>query len=309
MDGIITALAARTADLSTIAHLRAPDPSTSITHDPLFAALARELSALEKRVARLAAAVRAEHDALEQNAATTLTALAEQKGVLEHMLANVPRHLPRVARARPRVVGGGVRVGLEGGGGREDKMMMSAVVQRDADAAGVRAAPIAAVAAEPVSAAAGSKGTPPKKQPPIPRAVVIPPVTVTEFESLSKYQVGRLTRDKLNDTLAELATLITDKQTQLRVPPSRMNKRQRELLWEHRKLEPAVVQVTSSTDAHSSSSHPPPFITETDVRDKAWFSRSAFRLDPHGRAVVGILRHLGRVKEVRGGGHTRIVVM
>ncbi|KAJ3155507.1 hypothetical protein HDU89_006470 [Geranomyces variabilis] len=305
MDGIITALAARTADLSTIAHLRAPDPLTSITHDPLFAALARELSAFEKRVARLAAAVRAEHDALEQNAATTLTALAEQKGVLEHMLANVPRHLPRAARARPRVVG--VRGGLEGGSGREDTMMVS-VVQRDVDAAGVRAAPIAAVAAEPAFAAAGSKGTPPKKQPPIPRAVVIPPVTVTEFESLSKYQVGRLTRDKLNDTLAELATLITDKQTQLRVPPSRMNKRQRELLWEHRKLEPAVVQVTSSTDAHSSS-HSPPFITETDVRDKAWFSRSAFRLDPHGRAVVGILRHLGRVKEVRGGGHTRIVVL
>ncbi|KAI8590847.1 hypothetical protein BDZ88DRAFT_505915 [Geranomyces variabilis] len=309
MDGIITALAARTADLSTIAHLRAPDPSTSITHDPLFAALARELSALEKRVARLAAAVRAEHDALEQNAATTLTALAEQKGVLEHMLANVPRHLPRVAArgARPRVVVG-VRGGLEGGYGRDDTMSTS-VVQRDVDAAGARAAPIAAVAAEPVFGAGGSKGTPPKRQPPIPRAVVIPPVTVSEFESLSKYQVGRLTRDKLNDTIAELATLITDKQTQLRVPPSRMNKRQRELLWEHRKLEPAVVQVTSSTDAHSSSSHPPPFITETDVRDKAWFSRSAFRLDPHGRAVVGILRHLGRVKEVRGGGHTRIVVM
>ncbi|KAJ3169988.1 hypothetical protein HDU87_000510 [Geranomyces variabilis] len=304
MDGIITALAARTA-----AHLRAPDPSTSITHDPLFAALARELSALEKRVARLVAAVRAEHDALEQNAATTLTVLAEQKCVLEHMLANVPRHLPKVAAraARPRVV---MRGGdAEGGGGREGKMLMTPVVQRGVEQeGGGTTAPIAAMAAEPSLAVAGSKGTPPKKQPPIPRAVVIQPVTVAEFECLAKYQVGRLTRDKLNDTLAELAVLITDKQAQLRVAPSRMNKRQRELLWEHRKLEPAVVQAISS-DAHSSSPHPPPFVTEADVRDKAWFSRSAFRLDPHGRAVVGILRHLGRVKEVRGGGHTRIVVM
>ncbi|KAJ3159288.1 Spindle and kinetochore-associated protein 1 [Geranomyces michiganensis] len=297
MDGIITALAARTADLSTIAHLRAPDPSTSITNDPLFAALARELVALEKRVARLAAAVRGEHDALDAHASTTLTALAEQKVVLEHMLANVPRHLPRRRVAAVR------EVGKMGDGRVEVVVGARRAVQNAED--------VAVVA--PAAESADSVRTPPKRQNPIPRAVFIPPVTVAEFESLAKYQVGRLTRDKLNDTIAELATLVTDKQTQLRVPPSRMNKRQRELLWEHRKLEPAVIQATTDTSSSSSSSSvhspPPVFVTEADVRDKAWFSRSAFRLDPHGRAVVGILRHLGRVKEVRGGGHTRIVIM
>ncbi len=47
------------------------------------------------------------------------------------------------------------------------------------------------------------------------------------------------------------------------------------------------------------------FVTDQDVK-KA--KQPAFRLDPTGRAVMSILRHLGRIRESRGGGVTRFIL-
>lgn len=48
------------------------------------------------------------------------------------------------------------------------------------------------------------------------------------------------------------------------------------------------------------------FITDDDIKQT---KTSKFRLDPSGRAVLGILRNLGRIKESRGGGRTRYILM
>ena len=47
------------------------------------------------------------------------------------------------------------------------------------------------------------------------------------------------------------------------------------------------------------------FITDVDIQET---KAGKFRLDPLGRAVMSILRHLGRVKESRGSGKTRFIV-
>ncbi|KAJ1567857.1 Spindle and kinetochore-associated protein 1, partial [Cladochytrium tenue] len=98
----------------------------------------------------------------------------------------------------------------------------------------------------------------------------------------------------LNDALCELNKIIAEKYATLRVPQARMTKPQRERFWEHRRL------VGADTRGHA-------FVTERDIKDNV--ARSAFRLDAPGRAVIAITRHLGRIREVRGGGATRIVVL
>lgn len=82
----------------------------------------------------------------------------------------------------------------------------------------------------------------------------------------------------------------------MRIPPAKMTKIQRETFWEHKKA------ATPETAGKA-------FITEKDVKDKEPWSKSSFRLDPAGRNVIAIMRHLGRIKEVRGGGHTRMVII
>ncbi|KAJ3042272.1 Spindle and kinetochore-associated protein 1 [Rhizophlyctis rosea] len=124
----------------------------------------------------------------------------------------------------------------------------------------------------------------------------IAPVTVAEFDLIPKYILGRITRDRLNDMLSELSILIRDKQTLLKTPQSQLNKSQRDVYYEHKR--------SSNDDTKGKA-----FITEKDIKDKHSWSASTFKLDPAGRSVVAILRHLGRIKEVRGGGQTRLVVL
>lgn len=54
------------------------------------------------------------------------------------------------------------------------------------------------------------------------------------------------------------------------------------------------------------------FITEADMKSTANGNRKStvlFKLDPTGRSILAILRHLGRVKEMRTGKLVRFVVL
>lgn len=109
--------------------------------------------------------------------------------------------------------------------------------------------------------------------------------------------VGRLNVEKINAMIQELNKLISDKYTLLRIPQPKMNKLQSDIYWEHKQLE------TPETRGRT-------FITEGDLKSKrAGWSSSGFKFDAVGRNVLTILRHLGRMKEVRGGKNTRIVLM
>ncbi|KAH6601688.1 hypothetical protein BASA61_001892 [Batrachochytrium salamandrivorans] len=118
-----------------------------------------------------------------------------------------------------------------------------------------------------------------------------------EYSRIPQYIVGRITRERINQAIEDLNLLISDKYKILRMPQPKMSKLQRTIYYEHKQL------ATPETKLHV-------FITEKDLKDKAGgWTESGFKFDAVGRNVIAILRHLGRIREVRGGGHTRIVLL
>ncbi|KAJ3130813.1 Chitin synthase, class 3 [Physocladia obscura] len=124
--------------------------------------------------------------------------------------------------------------------------------------------------------------------------------TVAEFNILPK-----LTLEKLNASITEFNKLVSTKYATLKIPHTKMTKLQRDRFWEHKK---------SSNEATKGKV----FLTEREIKESWWVvtgskdkSASAagggFKLDPVGRTVLALARHVGRIKEVRGGGDTRIV--
>ncbi|KAJ3130176.1 hypothetical protein HK098_005423 [Nowakowskiella sp. JEL0407] len=114
-------------------------------------------------------------------------------------------------------------------------------------------------------------------------------LSVDEFNSLPKYLVGRATLEKLNSALELVNGIYQDMYTMIHTSSLKLTREQKDRLWAHKQCE------TEETAGK-------PFITESDVKD------SGFKMDNVGRALFAILRHLGRIKEVRGGGHVRMLV-
>ena len=123
----------------------------------------------------------------------------------------------------------------------------------------------------------------------------IPSVSSTEFKSIPQYIMGRMGLEKLNSSITELNQLISDKYALMKIPQPKMNKMQREIYYEHKELG------TAETKGRT-------YVTEKDLKTKTGWTESKFKFDAVGRNVINVLRHLGRIKEVRGGGHTRIVL-
>ncbi|KXS14359.1 hypothetical protein M427DRAFT_135950 [Gonapodya prolifera JEL478] len=123
---------------------------------------------------------------------------------------------------------------------------------------------------------------------------LVPDVTEREYAALPKYMVGRMSLVKLNSSIAELNKHVTEKYNLLRQRPTALPKPHRDRFWSYRETETAETKDRT-------------FVTENDIKEN--WAKSQFRMDPQGRAVLAIARHLGRVREVRGGGQTRFVVV
>jgi len=119
-------------------------------------------------------------------------------------------------------------------------------------------------------------------------------LTLEELHTIPSYLLGRFKLDKINTAIRELNVLFTDKYTLLQYQPSKMTKKQRDRYWNYRE----------SINEESKGKW---YITEKDIKEN--WPNCQFRLDPIGRAVISILRHMGRMKEVRGGGHLRFVLV
>jgi hypothetical protein len=74
-----------------------------------------------------------------------------------------------------------------------------------------------------------------------------------------------------------------------------MTKFDRELYWEYK--ESFTIETKSKT-----------FVLETDLKDHSKYSKSKFVFNSVGRNLITILRHVGKIKEVRGNGRVRIVL-
>lgn len=129
----------------------------------------------------------------------------------------------------------------------------------------------------------------------------IPAITLEEFETVPKYMRGRLTREKVNGGVEFLNRVLLDKYTFLRQNPTKLppDQRQKYYDWKDCEMEETLGKF---------------FVTETDVKAAlgakggTGMSSATFKLDSTGRAILAIMRHCGRIKEVRGNGMTRFVV-
>ncbi|RWR89821.1 spindle and kinetochore-associated protein 1 [Cinnamomum micranthum f. kanehirae] len=110
-------------------------------------------------------------------------------------------------------------------------------------------------------------------------------ITVEDIDSLSSYMRGRLTLEKVNAAINEMA-MYADANAQLISAPK---KKLSEDTWE-RALELRDIAMAEPVKGKH-------FFLDSDMKG------SALKLDNTGKAILTILRHLGRVHETRIGHH------
>lgn len=128
----------------------------------------------------------------------------------------------------------------------------------------------------------------PTKPPPAP---VMDFVTVPEFKDVPKYMKGRMTYDNINASVEGFNAAMETKYRLLKRPRSGLNDRDRKQYQKYKEQE------TKDTKGVF-------FVTEDDLR-----KHGSLKMDSSARAALTILRHCGRMKEIRGGGTTRYAVI
>eukprot|EP00668_Euglena_longa_P011731 GGOE01014146.1.p1 GENE.GGOE01014146.1~~GGOE01014146.1.p1 ORF type:complete len:285 (-),score=85.93 GGOE01014146.1:178-978(-) len=115
-------------------------------------------------------------------------------------------------------------------------------------------------------------------------------VTVDELEGAPKYLAGRLTLDRVNAVVDELHCFLAEKYQLLRLPYRKVPQRQFRR-WQ-------AFQADEVPDTKGQQ-----FCTDSDLR-----TFQCLKLDQTGRNILTVLRHLGRLREVRTGAVTRYIV-
>ncbi|GMI99076.1 hypothetical protein like AT3G60660 [Hibiscus trionum] len=116
-------------------------------------------------------------------------------------------------------------------------------------------------------------------------------LTAVELDSLSSYMRGRLTLEKVNAAISDMATY-AEANAQLVAAPK---KKLAENLWE-RALELRDIAMTDSVKGKH-------FFLETDMKGPS------LKLDNTGKSILTVLRHLGRISETRIGHHRVIILL
>ncbi|KAI4302799.1 hypothetical protein MLD38_038503 [Melastoma candidum] len=115
-------------------------------------------------------------------------------------------------------------------------------------------------------------------------------ITADELESLSSYMRGRLTLDKVNAAINDMASY-ADANSQLILCPK---KKVDESQWE-KALELRDISMKEGLKGKL-------FFLESDIKGPS------LKLDNTGKAILTVLRHLGRISEMRSG-HHRIIIL
>ncbi|KAL5055944.1 hypothetical protein RYX36_036626 [Vicia faba] len=115
-------------------------------------------------------------------------------------------------------------------------------------------------------------------------------VTGSELDSLSSYMRGRLTLEKVNAAITDMASY-AEANTQLIAAPK---KKLAENLWEKALEIRDIATMEGIKGKH--------FFLEADIKGPA------LKLDNTGKAILTVLRHLGRFNETRVG-HHRVFIL
>ncbi|KAG7025411.1 Spindle and kinetochore-associated protein 1-like protein [Cucurbita argyrosperma subsp. argyrosperma] len=142
-------------------------------------------------------------------------------------------------------------------------------------------------------------------------------ITTDELNSLSSYMKGRLTVDKVNAAINDMATYAEANAQLIVVPKKKLAENQWEkALTAHKKLSNNLqhwhvsfclcVKGTKAEElrdiATTEAVKGKYFFLETDMRGPS------LKLDNTGKAILTVLRHLGRISETRIG-HQRVILL
>ncbi|KAJ3361002.1 Spindle and kinetochore-associated protein 1 [Kappamyces sp. JEL0680] len=122
----------------------------------------------------------------------------------------------------------------------------------------------------------------------------------TALDHLHTARVGRTTLEKLNASIKDLNVYLADKNKVLAIPEAKMKQLQRDVLYDFKTAQ------TAETKGYF-------FVTEKELKanskgNSGW-TKSKFNYGAQCRNTLTILRTLGKIREVRGTGHTRFVVV
>ncbi|CAJ1948652.1 unnamed protein product [Sphenostylis stenocarpa] len=115
-------------------------------------------------------------------------------------------------------------------------------------------------------------------------------VTGSELDSLSSYMRGRLTLEKVNAAINDMVSY-AESNSQLIVAPK---KKLAENLWEKALEIRDIATMEGIKGKH--------FFLEADIKGPS------LKLDNTGKAILTVLRHLGRINETRVG-HNRVIIL
>jgi len=119
-------------------------------------------------------------------------------------------------------------------------------------------------------------------------------VSQEEFDAIPRYMMkGRLTVQRMNEAVDALNEVFGEKYRIMRVPPSKMKDAMRRKYQAYRAAE------TEATEGVW-------FVTEDDIKEA---NLPGLKLDPTGRGILCMLRHLGRLQENRSKGITRFIMV
>ncbi|OWF34876.1 spindle and kinetochore-associated protein 1-like [Mizuhopecten yessoensis] len=112
-------------------------------------------------------------------------------------------------------------------------------------------------------------------------------ITVEDFENVPKYIKGRMNYNQINTMMDEINKAYKEKYKILSMKRTTLNDVNR------KRFEKFKLQESKETTGEH-------FIVDDDIKE---FSH--MKMDSVYRSVLTLLRHCGRLKEIRGGGHTR----
>ncbi|EOX96288.1 Spindle and kinetochore-associated protein 1 isoform 1 [Theobroma cacao] len=260
LDSLMSSFNTRIAELQELVIARNMYPASSVTD---LSAIDAALKGMELQVQAIKDRLREETEAIPKAKKLIAASLRQQKK-LQSMSVYVPSHLPEKMTT----------LNLDGDRGFVPEA--SRQQQRQQPNLGS-----SKVQEEPAALPKEKKG---RGSPPLWY------ITSGELDSLASYMRGRLTLEKVNAAINDMATY-AEANAQLVAAPK---KKLAENLWE-RALELRDIATTEAVKGKH-------FFLESDMKGPS------LKLDNTGKAILTVLRHLGRISETRIG-HNRVIIL
>eukprot|EP01025_Chloroclados_australasicus_P021881 TRINITY_DN22820_c0_g2_i1.p2 TRINITY_DN22820_c0_g2~~TRINITY_DN22820_c0_g2_i1.p2 ORF type:complete len:295 (-),score=46.66 TRINITY_DN22820_c0_g2_i1:355-1239(-) len=264
---LVNAFTARIHEVQELILLRSSD-GTNPNHQQELREIDARLHAVYRDIKKIRQHVTNERAALPGLRACLAQAKQENQ-LLRHMLENLPQHMPKneFPTQFSDITNVENQIDFMNVLSQEQQQQMQFLSQQQ-------------VASQQLQGQGGSGqgGSGGKRQPP---KVY---VTVEEFDGVASYMKGRITRDKVNMAIDDLAEFAVDNQKlmqQIKSGTCRLSQQERQ----------RAAELYHNVGVKNKHRY---WFCETDLR-----KGSNIKMDKTGKSILTILRHLGRVSEQR----------